>query len=108
MRNIPSDKFSQLELMFCQYCFKHVSLLKCLLQYVSSGEKLNYEQQEELQQLRQNLRRLQILCNSAEKELQYEKGKNLDLKQHNSLLEEESIKVSVAAAQPFLKGLCGP
>ncbi|XP_063092426.1 coiled-coil domain-containing protein 30 isoform X3 [Cavia porcellus] len=69
------------------------------VQYVSSGEKLNYEQQEELQQLRQNLRRLQILCNSAEKELQYEKGKNLDLKQHNSLLEEESIKIKLELKQ---------
>ncbi|XP_059776006.1 coiled-coil domain-containing protein 30 isoform X5 [Balaenoptera ricei] len=61
--------------------------------YPSSGEKLKYQQQEELQQLRQNLHRLQILCNSAEKELRYERGKNLDLKQHNSLLQEESIKI---------------
>ncbi|XP_074190630.1 coiled-coil domain-containing protein 30 isoform X3 [Rhinolophus sinicus] len=59
----------------------------------SSGEKPRYQQQEELQQLRQNLHRLQILCNSAEKELRYERGKNLDLKQHNSLLQEENIKV---------------
>lgn len=68
-------------------------------QYLSSGEKLKHEQQEELQQLRQNLRRLQILCNSAEKELRYEKGKNLDLKQHNSLLQEESIKIKLELKQ---------
>ncbi|XP_005410663.1 PREDICTED: coiled-coil domain-containing protein 30 isoform X4 [Chinchilla lanigera] len=68
-------------------------------QYLSSGEKLKYEQQEELQQLRQNLRRLQILCNSAEKELRYERGKNLDLKQHNSLLQEESVKVKLELKQ---------
>ncbi|XP_021105583.1 coiled-coil domain-containing protein 30 isoform X1 [Heterocephalus glaber] len=68
-------------------------------QYLSSGEKLKYDQQEELQQLRQNLHRLQILCNSAEKELRYERGKNLDLKQHNSLLQEESIKIKLELKQ---------
>nr|XP_019606701.1 PREDICTED: phosphopantothenate--cysteine ligase isoform X1 [Rhinolophus sinicus]XP_019606702.1 PREDICTED: phosphopantothenate--cysteine ligase isoform X1 [Rhinolophus sinicus] len=65
----------------------------------SSGEKPKYQQQEELQQLRQNLHRLQILCNSAEKELQYERGKNLDLKQHNSLLQEENIKIKIELKQ---------
>ncbi|KFO37738.1 Coiled-coil domain-containing protein 30, partial [Fukomys damarensis] len=68
-------------------------------QYLSSGEKLKHDQQEELQQLRQNLRRLQILCSSAEKELQYERGKNLDLKQHNSLLQEESIRIKLELKQ---------
>ncbi|XP_023561990.1 coiled-coil domain-containing protein 30 isoform X2 [Octodon degus] len=68
-------------------------------QYLPPGEKLKHEQQEELQQLRQNLRRLQILCNSAEKELRYERGKNLDLKQHNSLLQEESIKIKLELKQ---------
>ncbi|XP_033277858.2 coiled-coil domain-containing protein 30 isoform X3 [Orcinus orca] len=67
--------------------------------YPSSGEKRKYPQQEELQQLRQNLHRLQILCNSAEKELRYERGKNLDLKQHNSLLQEESIKIKIELKQ---------
>ncbi|XP_033623792.1 coiled-coil domain-containing protein 30 isoform X2 [Fukomys damarensis] len=69
------------------------------VQYLSSGEKLKHDQQEELQQLRQNLRRLQILCSSAEKELQYERGKNLDLKQHNSLLQEESIRIKLELKQ---------
>ncbi|XP_021105586.1 coiled-coil domain-containing protein 30 isoform X3 [Heterocephalus glaber] len=69
------------------------------VKYLSSGEKLKYDQQEELQQLRQNLHRLQILCNSAEKELRYERGKNLDLKQHNSLLQEESIKIKLELKQ---------
>ncbi|XP_060162899.1 coiled-coil domain-containing protein 30 isoform X5 [Globicephala melas] len=68
-------------------------------EYPSSGEKRKYQQQEELQQLRQNLHRLQILCNSAEKELRYERGKNLDLKQHNSLLQEESIKIKIELKQ---------
>ncbi|OBS78814.1 hypothetical protein A6R68_18804, partial [Neotoma lepida] len=61
-------------------------------QYLTSGEKVNYQHQGEVQQLRQNLHRLQILYNSAEKELRYERGRSLDLKQHNSLLQEENIK----------------
>ncbi|XP_054994403.1 coiled-coil domain-containing protein 30 isoform X3 [Sorex araneus] len=64
-----------------------------------SEEKLKQHQQEEVQQLRQNLHRLQVLCNSAEKELRYERGKNLDLKQHNSLLQEESIKIKFELKQ---------
>ncbi|XP_045046860.2 coiled-coil domain-containing protein 30 isoform X3 [Desmodus rotundus] len=69
------------------------------VQNLTSGEKLKYQHQEEIQQLRQNLHRLQILCNSAEKELRYERGKNLDLKQHNSLLQEESIKIKIELKQ---------
>ncbi|XP_054538027.1 coiled-coil domain-containing protein 30 isoform X2 [Pan troglodytes] len=64
-------------------------------QHPSSGEKLKYNQQGEVQQLHQNLHRLQILCNSAENELRYERGQNLDLKQHNSLLQEENIKIKI-------------
>ncbi|XP_058159760.1 coiled-coil domain-containing protein 30 isoform X2 [Dasypus novemcinctus] len=69
------------------------------VQYPSSGGKLKYQQQEEFQQLRQNLHRLQTLCSSAEKELRYERGKNLDLKQHNSLLQEESLKIKIELKQ---------
>uniref|UniRef100_A0A8C9LWI3 Coiled-coil domain containing 30 n=1 Tax=Piliocolobus tephrosceles TaxID=591936 RepID=A0A8C9LWI3_9PRIM len=63
-------------------------------QHPSSGDKLKYNQQGEVQ-LHQNLHRLRILCNSAENELRYERGKNLDLKQHNSLLQEENIKIKI-------------
>ncbi|XP_078308136.1 coiled-coil domain-containing protein 30 isoform X4 [Panthera onca] len=76
-------------------------------QYPSSGEKQKYQQQEDVQQLRQNLHRLQILCSSAEKELRYERGKNLDLKQHNSLLQEESIKIKIELKQAQQKLLEG-
>ncbi|KAF6107888.1 coiled-coil domain containing 30 [Phyllostomus discolor] len=69
------------------------------VQSLTSGEKLKYQHQEEIQQLRQNLHRLQTLCNSAEKELRYERGKNLDLKQHNSLLQDENIKIKIELKQ---------
>ncbi|XP_036888422.1 coiled-coil domain-containing protein 30 isoform X2 [Sturnira hondurensis] len=77
------------------------------VQNLTSGEKLKYQQQEEIQQLRQNLHRLQTLCNSAEKELRYERGKNLDLKQHNSLLQDESIKIKMELKQAQQKLLDG-
>ncbi|NP_083562.1 coiled-coil domain-containing protein 30 isoform a [Mus musculus] len=67
--------------------------------YLTSGEKTSCQHQGELRELRQNLRRLQILCNSAEKELRYERGRSLDLKQHNSLLQEENIKIKIELKQ---------
>jgi len=48
---------------------------------------------EENKQLRQDLQRTQHLFTSAERELRYEREKNLDLKRHNSLLDQEKIKV---------------
>uniref|UniRef100_A0A8D2HCR8 Coiled-coil domain containing 30 n=1 Tax=Urocitellus parryii TaxID=9999 RepID=A0A8D2HCR8_UROPR len=73
------------------------------IQYLSAGEKIKCEPLEEVQQLRKNLHRLQILFNSAEKELRYEREKNLDLKQHNSLLQEEIIKIKIEQKQAHQK-----
>ncbi|XP_028643593.1 coiled-coil domain-containing protein 30 isoform X3 [Grammomys surdaster] len=67
--------------------------------YLTSGEKASYQHHGELRELRQNLHRLQILCNSAEKELRYERGRSLDLKQHNSLLQEENMKIKIELKQ---------
>uniref|UniRef100_A0A8C2MDZ6 Coiled-coil domain containing 30 n=1 Tax=Cricetulus griseus TaxID=10029 RepID=A0A8C2MDZ6_CRIGR len=67
--------------------------------YLTSGEKVICQRQGEVQQLQQNLHRLQILCNSAEKELRYERGRSSDFKQHNSLLQEENIKIKIELKQ---------
>lgn len=48
---------------------------------------------EEGRQMKQDLQRAQSLFSSAERELRYEKEKNLDLKRHNSLLDQEKLKV---------------
>ncbi|XP_038967134.1 coiled-coil domain-containing protein 30 isoform X2 [Rattus norvegicus] len=71
----------------------------CSTKYLTSGEKASYQHQGELRELRQNLHRLQILSNSAEKELRYERGRSLDLKQHNSLLQEENLKIKIELKQ---------
>lgn len=49
---------------------------------------------EESKQMKQDLQRAQSLFSSAERELRYEKEKNLDLKRHNSLLDQEKLKVA--------------
>lgn len=43
--------------------------------------------------MKQDLQRAQSLFSSAERELRYEKEKNLDLKRHNTLLDQEKLKV---------------
>lgn len=48
---------------------------------------------EEGKQMKQDLQRAQSLFTSAERELRYEKEKNLDLKKHNTLLDQEKLKV---------------
>lgn len=48
---------------------------------------------EEGKQMKQDLQRAQSLFSSAERELRYEKEKNLDLKRHNTLLDQEKLKV---------------
>ncbi|KAG1961824.1 coiled-coil domain-containing protein 30 isoform X2 [Pimephales promelas] len=58
---------------------------------------------EENKQLRQDLQRTQHLFTSAERELRYEREKNLDLKRHNSLLDQEKIKLCAELKQAQAK-----
>lgn len=50
---------------------------------------------EEAKQMKQDLQRAQSLFSSAERELRYEKEKNMDLKRHNTLLDQEKLKVAI-------------
>ncbi|XP_051027814.1 coiled-coil domain-containing protein 30 [Acomys russatus] len=67
--------------------------------HLTSGERAGHQHQGEVQQLFQKLHRLQLLCNSAENELRYERGRSLDFKQHNSLLQEENMKIKIELKQ---------
>lgn len=67
----------------------HVSLVFIQSQDLVLGQKV-----EEGKQMKQDLQRAQSLFTSAERELRYEKEKNLDLKKHNTLLDQEKLKVS--------------
>lgn len=43
--------------------------------------------------MKQDLQRAQSLFTSAERELRYEKEKSMDIKRHNTLLDQEKLKV---------------
>ncbi|XP_068514380.1 coiled-coil domain-containing protein 30 [Anas acuta] len=59
----------------------------------SMSEERFQQQEEKVQQLRQDLRRVQNLCSSAERELRYEREKNVDLQKQNLLLQQECTKL---------------
>ncbi|XP_075695657.1 coiled-coil domain-containing protein 30 isoform X2 [Rhinoderma darwinii] len=59
----------------------------------AEGDSLIQQQYEEIRQLRQDLHRVQNVCSSAEKELRYERDKNLDIKKQHILLQKENTKV---------------
>uniref|UniRef100_A0A8D2KXB8 Coiled-coil domain-containing protein 30 n=1 Tax=Varanus komodoensis TaxID=61221 RepID=A0A8D2KXB8_VARKO len=69
------------------------------MQCSPGGKAATQQQHEQLQQLRQDLQRVQNLCSSAEKELRYEREKNLELKKHNILLQQENIKTKAELRQ---------
>ncbi|KAM9270186.1 coiled-coil domain-containing protein 30 [Morus bassanus] len=61
------------------------------------------QQEEKMQQLRQDLRRVQNVCSSAERELRYEREKNVDLQKQNLLLQQECTKVKAELKQARAK-----
>ncbi|XP_010874004.2 coiled-coil domain-containing protein 30 isoform X2 [Esox lucius] len=71
--------------------------------FIKSQESLLGQKSEENKQLKQDLQRAQSLFTSAERELRYEREKNLDLKRHNTLLDQEKIKVCAELKQAQTK-----
>ncbi|XP_066838271.1 coiled-coil domain-containing protein 30 isoform X4 [Anser cygnoides] len=69
----------------------------------SLSEERFQQQEEKVQQLRQDLRRVQNLCSSAERELRYEREKNIDLQKQNLLLQQECTKVKAELKQARAK-----
>lgn len=80
-------------------CLHYSSDLILVLICSQAQDSVLQQKGEENKQLKQDLQRTQQLFTSAERELRYEREKNLDLKRHNALLDQEKIKV-------FPKGLC--
>ncbi|NXK52029.1 CCD30 protein, partial [Chauna torquata] len=70
---------------------------------LSLSEERFQQQEEAMQQLRQDLRRVQNLCSSAERELRYEREKNVDLQKQNLLLQQECTKVKAELKQARAK-----
>ncbi|KAK7896675.1 hypothetical protein WMY93_022000 [Mugilogobius chulae] len=76
--------------------------------HVKSQDSVLNQRAEETRQMKQDLQRAQSLFTSAERELRYEKEKNMDIKKHNTLLEQEKLKVvelqqQLKAAQHMLR-----
>ncbi|NXL53806.1 CCD30 protein, partial [Podilymbus podiceps] len=75
---------------------------KVFLELGLSDERFQ-QQEEKMQQLRQDLRRVQNLCSSAERELRYEREKNVDLQKQNLLLQQECTKIKAELKQAQAK-----
>ncbi|XP_053173911.1 coiled-coil domain-containing protein 30-like [Scomber japonicus] len=60
---------------------------------IKSQDLVMSQKAEEAKQMKQDLQRLQSLFTSAERELRYEKEKNMDMKRHNTLLDQEKLKL---------------
>ncbi|XP_053096752.1 coiled-coil domain-containing protein 30 isoform X3 [Pangasianodon hypophthalmus] len=70
---------------------------------VKAQDSVLQQKGEENKQLKHDLQRTQHLFTSAERELRYEREKNLDLKRHNALLDQEKIKLCAELKQAQAK-----
>ncbi|KAK9515500.1 hypothetical protein VZT92_026142 [Zoarces viviparus] len=66
---------------------------------VKSQDSVLSQKAEEAKQMKQDLQRNHSLFTSAERELRYEKEKNTDLKRHNTLLDQEKLKLCAELKQ---------
>ncbi|XP_040901819.1 coiled-coil domain-containing protein 30 isoform X2 [Toxotes jaculatrix] len=66
---------------------------------IKSQDSVLNQKAEEAKQMKQDLQRAQSLFTSAERELRYEKEKNMDLKRHNTLLDQEKLKLCAELKQ---------
>ncbi|XP_026224734.1 coiled-coil domain-containing protein 30 isoform X2 [Anabas testudineus] len=67
--------------------------------HIKSQDTVLSQKTEETKQMKQDLQRVQSLFTSAERELRYEKEKNMDLKRHNTLLDQEKLKLGAELKQ---------
>ncbi|KAM9350338.1 uncharacterized protein ccdc30 [Symphorus nematophorus] len=66
---------------------------------IKSQDLVLSQKAEEAKQMKQDLQRAQSLFSSAERELRYEKEKSMDLKRHNTLLDQEKLKLCAELKQ---------
>ncbi|XP_037629782.1 coiled-coil domain-containing protein 30 isoform X2 [Sebastes umbrosus] len=67
--------------------------------HIKSQDSVLSQKVEEAKQMKQDLQRAQSLFTSAERELRYEKEKSMDLKRHNTLLDQEKLKLCAELKQ---------
>ncbi|KAM8862401.1 uncharacterized protein ccdc30 isoform 6-T7 [Spinachia spinachia] len=80
-----------------QLAFQHQLALQAQVNeaqaHIKSQDSVLSQKAEEAKQMKQDLQRAQSLFTSAERELRYEKEKNMDQKRHNTLLDQEKLKL---------------
>nr|XP_040048131.1 coiled-coil domain-containing protein 30 isoform X2 [Gasterosteus aculeatus aculeatus] len=80
-----------------QLAFQHQMALQAQVTeaqaHIKSQDSVLSQKAEEAKQMKQDLQRAQSLFTSAERELRYEKEKNMDQKRHNALLDQEKLKL---------------
>ncbi|XP_040009974.1 coiled-coil domain-containing protein 30 isoform X2 [Xiphias gladius] len=86
-----------------QLAFQHQLALQAQVTesqaHIKSQDSVLSQKAEEAKQMKQDLQRAQSLFSSAERELRYEKEKNMDLKRHNTLLDQEKLKLCAELKQ---------
>ncbi|XP_062419995.1 coiled-coil domain-containing protein 30 isoform X3 [Pungitius pungitius] len=90
-----------------QLAFQHQLALQAQVTeaqaHVKSQDSVLSQKAEEAKQMKQDLQRVQSLFTSAERELRYEKEKNMDQKRHNALLDQEKLKLCADLKQVHTK-----
>ncbi|XP_062247791.1 coiled-coil domain-containing protein 30 isoform X2 [Platichthys flesus] len=66
---------------------------------IKSQDSVLNQRTEEAKQMKQDLQRAKSLFTSAERELRYEKERNMDLKRHNTLLDQEKLQLCAELKQ---------
>uniref|UniRef100_A0A3Q2UJ91 Coiled-coil domain containing 30 n=1 Tax=Fundulus heteroclitus TaxID=8078 RepID=A0A3Q2UJ91_FUNHE len=97
--NVLEDKLEEERQLASQHQMALQAQINEAQAHIKSQDSVLSQKAEEAKQMKQDVQRAQSLFTSAEKELRYEKEKSLDLKRHNTLLEQEKLKLGAELKQ---------
>ncbi|KAK5619641.1 hypothetical protein CRENBAI_010666 [Crenichthys baileyi] len=97
--NVLEDKLEAERQLACQHQMVLQAQINEAQAHIKSQDSVLSQKAEEAKQMKQDVQRAQSLFTSAEKELRYEKEKSMDLKRHNTLLEQEKLKLGAELKQ---------
>ncbi|XP_034447803.1 coiled-coil domain-containing protein 30 isoform X2 [Hippoglossus hippoglossus] len=97
--NHTQDKLGEERQLALQHQLALQAQVKEAQAHIKSQDSVLNQKTEEAKQMKQDLQRAQSLFTSAERELRYEKERNMDLKRHNTLLDQEKLKLCAELKQ---------
>ncbi|XP_053281781.1 coiled-coil domain-containing protein 30 [Pleuronectes platessa] len=97
--NHMQDKLGEERQLALQHQLALQAQVKEAQAHIKSQDSVLNQRTEEAKQMKQDLQRAQSLFTSAERELRYEKERNMDLKRHNTLLDQEKLKLCAELKQ---------